>query len=74
MAKLEKILNDGAEYLDYTSGKLRDTDKLLKNGKKVMSYWNPFDNSQRREAQKELERIKKKEKWLIIRYIILWII
>lgn len=73
MSKLEEFLNDGADYLNYASGKLRETDKLLKNGKKVMSYWSPFDDSQRQEAKREIERLKKRGTWLIIRYVILWI-
>ena len=74
MSKIEEVLNIGANYLDGVSEKLRETDKLLKNGKKVMGYWNPFDDSQRREAKREIERLKKREKWLFVRYLILWIV
>lgn len=87
MSKLEKILNTGvdylnnasdelkkgADYLDTAVGELKEADRLVKNGMKVAAYWNPLDDSQRQKAKREIERLKIKGRWLIVRYIALWI-
>lgn len=74
MARLSEKLENGVNYLQRISSKVQEAEALVQKGEEVLSYWNPLDNSKREAAQREIENIKKRRKWLVIRYFILWMI
>lgn len=71
--RLQSKVQNGVNRINQYAEGFNDATDIFKMGEEILNYWSAENSEEREKLQKEVERIKKRQKKMKRRFIILWI-